>query len=374
MATLAGQSMQRSRSTSRITPDGYSRLAGRMRSTSATLAGRTSAIVRTTRTTERPPPTGAAPGPRTLRDATWGACRRSGRRAVGACAACAGQCRPFSAGVTVSRCRLVSPLENGQSRSAYSTRSASWSRLSPAEEISACTSARYRPSSSRPSFASARYLHGVRLVGDLPGRLHRRVVQAGGEGGGQQLFRGQPGAVRRQRRRQRGGEPAVVGAYVTALGGRGGLSQPGTRSGIAFLPSLTRPATRPRRPAKRAPAASGQRPAGQVRTRRPAATASVASAAARSVHGDIGGRPLRVVADRHRHVHPGVHRLGQQQRGHQAGRPLRRVVGEAGAAQVGDLRRAARRSRAAAPVAAGGVRRAVRVAVPRRYGRRPVRQ
>ncbi|AXO38194.1 endonuclease [Micromonospora sp. B006] len=35
------------------------------------------------------------------------------------------QCRPFSAGVTVSRCRLGSPLENGQSRSAYATRSAS---------------------------------------------------------------------------------------------------------------------------------------------------------------------------------------------------------------------------------------------------------
>lgn len=52
------------------------------------------------------------------------------------------QCRPFSAGVTVSRCRLGSPLEKGQSRSAYATRSANCFRVSPAEEISACTSAR----------------------------------------------------------------------------------------------------------------------------------------------------------------------------------------------------------------------------------------
>ncbi|RGC69550.1 hypothetical protein C5N14_09755 [Micromonospora sp. MW-13] len=49
---------------------------------------------------------------------------------------------PFSAGVTVSRWRVLSPLENGQSRSACSTNWASCCRLSPADEMEARTSAR----------------------------------------------------------------------------------------------------------------------------------------------------------------------------------------------------------------------------------------
>ena len=51
------------------------------------------------------------------------------------------QCRPFSAAVTVNRCRLRSPLEKGHSRSAWATSPASWSRLSPVEAMEACTSA-----------------------------------------------------------------------------------------------------------------------------------------------------------------------------------------------------------------------------------------